>query len=168
MKAVPQKMRAFAQAIIDNPHLDPRGGDGATLAKMAGYSEKSARQMASLNMKDARCLAMIGDTLEAREKKERAKLIGSASVERGVVDANDLADIRQRTVARMLQLAEQEENLNVTYKACEWLGRYSRAIEYAKGKDDAAHAVTGGDTMDPEVAKAVRKAKRDAERRLAA
>jgi|GEM_PF-5291254 len=160
----PQR-KALARLIAENPHLDPTGGDGAGLGREAGFSEKTAGKQVSRCMKDPRFQAML-ERARTDAEANAAPVSRRADVTLSV-DATDLADIRQRTVARMLQLAEQEENLNVTYKACEWLGRYSRAIEYAKGKDDAAQAVTGGDTMDPEVAKAVRKAKREAERELA-
>ena len=153
---------ALARLIVENPNLDPTGGDGAALGRRAGFSERTAKQQVSRCMKDPRFLAMI-DRVRSEQPDSPAQptAVPTQKLTRDfAIGATDLADIRRRTVARMLQLAEQDENLNVTYKACEWLGRYTAAIDHARAKMEAEQKTVGDEGMDLETAKAVREAAR--------
>lgn len=151
-----QRQRAFADLVVQHPDAER-----AELARQAGYSPRTARQQAHRLMQNANVLAMI----------EHAKASGQArpvyrpppvpaEPESRKVNADDIDAIRALVLDQMVELAQQSENLNVAYKACEWLGRYTGAIERAKAKMEQAKETAGDDGMDLETAKAVREAAR--------
>lgn len=156
-----KQQRAFARIVAECPDLDP-----TECARRAGYSAHTAKQQAHRLMHHPGVLTLIEEERARLEAVDRvhADIIGASKIDLSSRDVNplDLTAVRALVVDNMAELAQQVENLNVAFKATEWLGRYCRVIEAAKARDEAAQQTVGEDGMDLETAKAVREAARRA------
>jgi len=156
--SAPPKLVAFARAIADHPEMDPENGDGAALARLAGYAPGSARQMACKNLRDPRCAQLVEQFRSERPANPVAsdRMIEATQPEGPL----DIDKIRRRVVSRMLELFEQDGNPNVAFKAGEWLGRYTRVIEIERARAETEKDTVGDEGMDLETARKVREAAR--------
>ena len=153
MKKLTPKQKRFAEVLAQNP-----GESLAECARQAGYAEVGAKVAGCRLAQDPRIIA------EVRRLRGNAPAVSlvqrPVQVEQPTTPhAMNPDQRREWMLHQMYELAEQRENLNVAFKACEFLARAYRLAQRLAAAEDAlepgADALEG---MDLETAKRVRAA----------
>ena len=140
MKALTDKQSKFAEVLASNPGLSL-----AEAARRAGYAPVGAKVTGCRLAQDPRIVAAIrmlrGNAPAV--KLVRRELEGPPSKEYSTMGCDER---RQWTLHQMYELAEQRDNLNVAFKACEFLARAYRLPQRLADAEDAIEP--GGDAME--------------------
>ena len=148
MENLTRKQQAFAESMSANP--DQTQTDAA---RAAGYAESGAKVTGCRLAQDPRVIAEI--------RRLRGGVVGMPvrDIEgtRCVPDGTDAR--RAWLVDLMCELADQRDNLNVAFKAADWLGRAYRVAAKIAEREDASRPDDSSE-MDLDRARRIRKAAR--------